>query len=164
MDNTQRGPTSGHPSDVSAAAWSGMQGQDPVGSGTGVPAAEQERAVGDAQGTVGAGAPGFDPGLGETPTGGARTGTGPGPSAGGGVFGSPALETGADGEHAEGVDERTGDRGRDVAEQLKPVAVKVEDVTAKAVDLSAKGLTKLARFLEKRRAAREAKGRPDANA
>jgi hypothetical protein len=128
-----------------------MQGQDPVGSGTGAPAAEQERAVGDAQGTVGAGAPGFDPGLGETPGGTARAGTATGPRTSGG-------EPAAVGE------ERTDDHGRDFGEQLKPVAVKVEDVTAKAVDLSAKGLTKLARFLEKRRATREAKRRPDSNA
>ena len=44
-----------------------------------------------------------------------------------------------------------GERGREVAERLKPVAAAAEEVAAKAVDLSVKGLTRLGALLDKRR-------------
>ena len=161
MDTSQRNATPEQPSDVSAASWSGLQGQDAVGAGTGAPAAEQARAVGNAQGTVGAGAPGFDPGLGETPGGSGRAGAESDSSASGAESASTGAEATAE---ASATDEPPRERGRDFAEQLKPVATAAEEVTAKAVDLSAKGLTKLAAFLEKRRQARQARGRPDRDA
>ena len=47
------------------------------------------------------------------------------------------------------------DRARELAEQLKPVAMAAEEVAVKAVDLSAKGLNRLSAYLEKRRRERQ---------
>ena len=52
-----------------------------------------------------------------------------------------------------------GDRGRDMAERLKPVAEAAEEVAAKAIDLSVKGLNRLSAMLEKRRQERGGGGK-----
>ena len=159
MDQQQRGSTPEQPSDVSAAAWSEVQGQSATSEGTGAPAAAQERAVAEAQGTVGAGAPGYDPSVGESPSGSALAGG----EASSSASGAESVSAGsAAGDGATGEQPR--DRGHDIAQQLKPVAIAVEDITAKAVGLTTMGLTRLSAYLEKRRQAREAEGRLDPDA
>lgn len=151
--------------------------------GIGAPAAEQQRSITEAQGmvnpTFGAGS---DPAYADTTgvasadevggryardatttgastassTGSTSGGTGTGPGTGSGFGSGSDASTGPEASAQTGTDDPKAERGREIADQLKPVALAAEEITAKAVDISAKGLTKVAAFLQKRRQARDA--------
>jgi len=98
--------------------------------------------------------------VGETPSGSARPGAEAEPAA----IRAESPSTGPEASADHAATDAPRQRGRDFAEQMKPVATAAEEVTAKAIDLSARGLTKLAAFLEKRRQARQPQDRPDPDA
>ncbi len=116
-------------------------------AGLGAPAAHQQRAEEERQGV-----PNFAAG----PDPGSSTGAGSRSQTGSAQAGHSARSEGS----GAGADASTGkdpfaDRAREIAEQLKPVALAAEEAAVKAVDLSAKGLNRLSAFLEKRRQERQ---------
>lgn len=127
---------------------SGSAADMPTGSaGLGAPAAHQQRSEEEGQGTAGFSA-GPNP---SSSSGGAHSGqTG---SAQSGSFGR--SEGSGSGQGSGGGKDPIADRARELAEQLKPVAVAAEEVAVKAVDLSTKGLNRLSAYLEKRRQERQ---------
>ncbi len=115
-------------------------------AGVGAPAAHQQRSEEAGQGTAG-----FSAGPNPTSSGG-----GGGGHTGSGQAGASGRSAGAGAGQGSGGDkDPIADRARELAEQLKPVAVAAEEVAVKAVDLSAKGLTRLSAYLEKRRQERQ---------
>ncbi len=114
-------------------------------AGVGAPAAHQQRSEEAGQGMAG-----FSGEPNPTSSGGG------GSHAGSGQAGTAGRSAGAEaGQGSGGGKDPIADRARELAEQLKPVAVAAEEVAVKAVDLSAKGLTRLSAYLEKRRQDRQ---------
>ncbi len=124
--------------------------------GLGAPAAHQQRAEEASQGMTDIGA-GPDA---RSSTG--ADGSGHAGSAQAGDFGRSLGSASSSGSSGRGAGEGSAsgkdplaDRAREVAEQLKPVALAAEEMAVKAVDLSAKGLNRLSAYLEKRRQERQ---------